>query len=444
MARKRHGIPIEHRRSAYRRELLWASVLFSGIFLVVLGMGSRIIIKELSNKEVFKMLHGYTMKLEQSLEKVPKTETLTGIKQQKIITTRLNEFLSDQKIFDSVELYDENGNLVQHFDTLKAGYLVPGKDPKGLQPGQQEIETANRIPISVKVPIEAGKFGTAILSVSEEVLARQATEFRNDMLVKIVGLVAIISLLLLLAFLYVLRLLRLTRRIEAEAQDQERLSYLGLLSSGIAHEVKNPLNSIQMNLQLLEEEAATGASHEQIHDWIVPIQREIRRLERLVNDFLLFARPLNAETQEVRADVLLGSIAELVAEEARHKGVHLVVEAPGDLPVVSTDESLLRTAILNLVFNAVQAIECTGTVTLRAALEGKTAVFEIADDGPGIPEERREKAFDIFFTTKSGGTGLGLPIARRILEGLGGDLDLVDSEGPGATFRATLPLSQGH
>jgi len=83
-------------------------------------------------------------------------------------------------------------------------------------------------------------------------------------------------------------------------------------------------------------------------------------------------------------------------------------------------------------------------VTLRAALEGKTAVFEIADDGPGIPEERREKAFDIFFTTKSGGTGLGLPIARRILEGLGGDLDLVDSEGPGATFRATLPLSQGH
>jgi signal transduction histidine kinase len=261
------------------------------------------------------------------------------------------------------------------------------------------------------------------------------------MVVRIVVLMGIISLLLGLAFIYVLRLLRLTRKIEAEAQDQQRLSYLGLLSSGIAHEVKNPLNSIQMNLQLLEEEAASGTTPEKLHTWIEPIQREIRRLERLVNDFLLFARPLTASAQPIRVKPVLDSIAGLVAEEARQRGVQLVVTVPEDLPVLTTDESLLRTALMNLVFNAVQALEGGGTVTLKALAEGAAVRFEVSDNGPGVPEEKREAVFQIFFTTKAGGTGLGLPIARRIFEALGGSLSL-DASAPGACFRATLPWTE--
>jgi signal transduction histidine kinase len=435
------GTPLESIRSAYRREVLWASILFAFIFLTVLGLGSSIVISDLSNKEVFKMLNGYSKELEESLAKVPTTQTLTGFQQQKIVSTRINEFLTDKKIFESVELYDSQGRLVPIEDRLKAGYLVPGADPKGLKPGEREIETRNRIPISVPVPIEPGKMGTAILSVSEDVLARQATQFRNEMVARIVILMGIISLLLGLAFIYVLRLLRLTRKIEAEAQDQQRLSYLGLLSSGIAHEVKNPLNSIQMNLQLLEEEAASGTTPEKLHTWIEPIQREIRRLERLVNDFLLYARPLTANAQPVRVQPVLESIAGLVAEEARQRGVRIAVEVPEDFPVLSTDESLLRTALMNLVFNAVQALDGGGTVTLRASAEGAVVEFEVADDGPGVPVDRREQVFEIFFTTKAGGTGLGLPIARRIVEALGGTLTLDASEA-GACFRATLPWTE--
>jgi signal transduction histidine kinase len=389
------------------------------------------------------MLHGYTAELEQSLAKVPTTQTLTGYQQQKVISTRLNEFLTDKKIFDSVELYDEKGTLVHHEDKLKAWYPVQGADPKGLLPGQQEIETRGRVPISVRVPIEPGKVGTAILSVSEAVLAKQATEFRNDVVVKILCLMAIILLLFGLAFLYVLRLLRLTRSVEAESQDQQRLRYLGLLSSGIAHEVKNPLNSIQMNLQLLEEEAASGATPEKLHDWIEPIQREIRRLERLVNDFLLFARPLNTAPNPVQPKAVLESIAGLVAEEARQLGVTLAVEAPEDLPLVVTDENLLRTALMNLVFNALQALEQGGHVTLRASASGREVVFEVEDDGEGIPENRREDIFQIFFTTKTGGTGLGLPISRRIFEESGGSLALVPGKGRGACFRGSLPRTEG-
>jgi len=443
MARPLAGSPVRDHRSAYRRELLWASILFASIFLTVLSLGSYIIITDLSNKEVFKMLHGYSKELETSLSKVPTSQTLTGYQQQKVISTRLNEFLTDKKIFDSYELYDEKGNLVRGEDRLKAGYLVPGLDPQGLKPGERQVETKDRIPISVKVPIEPGKMGTAILSVSEAVLVKQATQFRNEMALKILGLMAIILLLFGLAFLYVLRILRLTRKVEAESQDQQRLSYLGLLSSGIAHEVKNPLNSIQMNLQLLEEEATSGVTPEKLHDWIQPIQREIKRLERLVNDFLLFARPLNAEPQPVRPAYVLESIAGLVAEEARQRGVQITVEAPGDLPEVDTDESLLRAALMNLVFNALQALDSGGSLALRASVQGGRLLFEVEDDGPGIPEEKREEVFQIFFTTKTGGTGLGLPIARRIFEESGGSLDLAPGSVRGACFRGFLPLEGG-
>ncbi len=432
-------VPLETRRSAYKREVVWASVLFAFIFLAVLGLGSAIIITDLSNKEVSQMLHGYGEELQKSVENVPTTQTVKGFQQQKIVTTRLSEFLTDKKIFDSYDLYDENGNFLRHEDQLKAGYLLNGADPSGLQKGQQEVVTGTRIPIRVKVPIEPGKLGTAILSVSEDVLARQATQFRNDMVTKIMGLIAVISLLLTLAFAYVLRLLKLTRRLEADAQDQQRLSYLGLLSSGIAHEVKNPLNSIQMNLQLLEEEATSGSAPEKLHAWIEPIQREIRRLERLVNDFLLFARPLTSNPQPVQVNLILNSIADLVTEEARQRGVHMHVEVPEDLPVTVTDESLLRTALMNLVFNAIQALQNGGNVVLRANVENGRWVFDVEDDGPGVPPDKQEEIFQIFFTTKAGGTGLGLPIARRIMEGLGGNLSLADRPGGGTRFRATLP-----
>jgi signal transduction histidine kinase len=252
----------------------------------------------------------------------------------------------------------------------------------------------------------------------------------------------LIFLLLGLAFAYVLRLLRLTRRIEAEAQDQQRLSYLGLLSSGIAHEVKNPLNSIQMNLQLLEEEAAAGTTPEKLHGWIEPIQREIRRLERLVNDFLLYSRPITAAPQPVKIKAVFESIAELVAEEARQRGVQMEVVVPEDLPLLVTDESLLRTALMNLVFNALQALEEGGKITLRASVEGKVMRLDVTDDGPGVPPEKRDNVFQIFYTTKVGGTGLGLPIARRIVETLGGELDLCQSSGSGACFSVQLPWTE--
>jgi signal transduction histidine kinase len=442
MERFPDATPVERRASRLKRELIWASALFAVMFLAVLGLGSAILIKDLSSKEVFRLIQGYSQELERLMAKLPTEQVLKGYKQKTIVTTQLNAFLTEKQIFDSVELYDENGKLIHREDRLQGGEVQMGGSGTGLLPGQRRIETKDRIPITVPVPIEPGKMGRAILSVSQDVLARKTSDFRSELVAKLMAMMAIILFMLGISYLYVLRVLRLSRRLEAQAQDQKRLSALGLISSGMAHEIKNPLNSIQMNLQMLEEELLSGTPPSEAAVWLDPMRKEIRRLERLVNEFLLYARPMVPQLRETSVAALLESIATLVAEEARRQGISVRVECAVDGPDPLLDEGLLRTALLNLVLNAIQAPQEGGHIVLRARREEQMLLFEVEDQGPGVPPHKREEVFEIFYTTKVGGTGLGLPISRRILEGLGGTLTLVPKEPPGALFRATLPYQE--
>jgi signal transduction histidine kinase len=246
-------------------------------------------------------------------------------------------------------------------------------------------------------------------------------------------LVGAILFLLVAAYLYVIRVLRMTRHLEAEAQERERLSYLGLLSSGMAHEIKNPLNSIQVNLQLLEEELASGAPPAQAISYLQPVQKEVKRLERLVNDFLVYARPMTPKLAPVLLGQTLEDLRLLVAQEARQKGIALTVSCPPDLSIMA-DDGMLRIALLNLLLNAIHAEKEGGAIEVEATEDNGYARIAVRDHGRGVPEELRDKIFVIFFTDKPGGTGLGLPIARRIAETHGGTLALEESEGQGALF----------
>jgi len=440
------GVPPDRpsREPAFRRELLLASTLFAAAFVLALGVGAYILVKDLGEKEVFRMLQGYSKELETSFQKIPLTEPRKGYQQQKLVTTRLNEFLVDKRLFDSVEIYDAQGNLVRRQDFLREGSVVGTRPGEDLLPGQRRVQLGQRIPFETQVPIEPGKMGRAVLNVSQEVLARQAQDFRDELAHKVFGLVGFILALLATAYFYVLRILRMSRRLEAEAQTQERLSYLGLLSSGMAHEIKNPLNSIQMNLQLLEEELAGTAGAQEAGLYLGPVRQEVRRLERLVNDFLLYARPLTPTLAPVDLKRSLSELTALVTEEARRKGVALTVDAPGDLPEIQADDGLLRTAVLNLVFNALHAEPDGGIVDLKAEVRGHRVEVSVRDHGAGIDLARRERIFQIFITDKPGGTGLGLPISRRIAEAHGGSLELRDAAGPGALFVLSLPLENGH
>lgn len=421
------------RESSFKRERTVATLLFGATFLSVLFMGAYILVKDLGEKEVFRMLQRYSNELETSLSKLPATQTVKGFQQQKIVTTRLNDFLVEKKLFDSFELYDDKGKLVQRQDIFRNGALVGGDNEGDLKPGQARVETRNRIPIEVQVPIEPGKMGRAVLNVSQDVLAKQGQAFRNELVTKMFILIGTILFLLVAAYLYVIRVLRMTRHLEAEAQERERLSYLGLLSSGMAHEIKNPLNSIQVNLQLLEEELASGTTPTQAISYLQPVQKEVKRLERLVNDFLVYARPMAPKLAPVSLSQTLEELRLLVGQEARQKGITLTVACPSDLSIMA-DDGMLRIALLNLLLNAIHAEKEGGAIEVEATEENGYARIAVRDHGRGVPEELRDKIFVIFFTDKPGGTGLGLPIARRIAETHGGTLALEQREGEGALF----------
>jgi signal transduction histidine kinase len=249
-------------------------------------------------------------------------------------------------------------------------------------------------------------------------------------------------LLLIIGLFYLLYLLRKNRELEQARQSAARASYVGLLASGLAHEIRNPLNAMNMNLQMLEEELA--AKPEQVDpeqaELLDSTKREIKRLERLVNNFLAYARPARPRFENSDLNAVVQDVSRLLDADFRQSGVTLRDDLEPLLPHVETDETQFKQALLNLMVNARQVMKNGGNVTVRtrAGSHGEV-VIEVEDDGPGIPAEVRARIFEVFYSSRGGGTGLGLPIARQIVERHGGTIEVESVEGRGTTFRIRLP-----
>ncbi len=219
----------------------------------------------------------------------------------------------------------------------------------------------------------------------------------------------------------------------------DRLSALGELSAGLAHEIRNPLGSIEGAVQILSRRELPEDTRQEFTDLVY---REIARLKGLLTNFLEFARP--APPQMVASDVglLLESVAKLASETATMAKVDLCIKVAGDLPPLPVDAEQIKQVLLNLVINAVQAMPSGGQVTLRASLEGDSARVEVEDEGVGIPAENLERIFDPFFTTRTNGTGLGLSIAYQIVSQHGGHIAAKRNPQRGMTFSVTLPVAK--
>jgi signal transduction histidine kinase len=219
----------------------------------------------------------------------------------------------------------------------------------------------------------------------------------------------------------------------------ERLAAVGTLAAGLAHEVRNPLNSALLQLQVLRRRIERlGAKPDTLEPIVVLVEDEIRRLEHLVSDFLSFARPRPLELRSTDLVDLFESVVSFVTPQLEAAGIAVVLEVPASLPALHVDPERLRQVLHNLVLNAVDAMSGQGgKLTLRAhAIEGKLEI-DVADTGAGFPEET--PVFDAFFTTKPKGTGLGLSIVHRIVSDHGGTLRVRSQ--PGDTcFTVTLPL----
>ncbi|MCI0419846.1 MAG: ATP-binding protein, partial [Acidobacteria bacterium] len=217
------------------------------------------------------------------------------------------------------------------------------------------------------------------------------------------------------------------------------LAYVGTLAGGLAHEIRNPLSAINLNLQMIEEElGGEGAEGAELAALLKGTKQEIKRLDRLAANFLVYAKPLELERKTFDLGQLVDEIILLMQRECENSSIRLVREENSDAVKVEGDPDLLKQAILNLVVNAQDAVMSNPKgpriIQLAAGKEGDRAFVRVRDNGPGISAEDSRGLFKLFYSGKRGGTGLGLPIAQRIVESHGGRIAWRNHPEGGAEF----------
>lgn len=224
----------------------------------------------------------------------------------------------------------------------------------------------------------------------------------------------------------------------------ERLAAIGKMAAHVTHEIRNPLSSISLNIELLDEELAGATLPGEARDLLAAITREVERLGNLSEEYLRLARIPTSRMDAEDLGALVLDVAKFSRPELARAGLELTVDVADDLPQTLFDEAQLRQAVLNLLRNAREATPsggAGGVIELSVLAEGMSVVLLVADRGGGIPEGLRERVFDPFFSTKGEGTGLGLATTRRIVEAHGGTLGWSAREGGGTVFRLALPLA---
>lgn len=267
----------------------------------------------------------------------------------------------------------------------------------------------------------------------------------------------------LVGVLLVARNLAYLSRMQSTVAYSRKLVALGRLTAGIAHEVKNPLNAMMIHLELLRTKiraAALAGSREAVVsgpglaevrpgraesgalEHVEIIESEVRRLDEVVQGFLKFTRPEDLRLQPVRVATVFEEILPVVAPEAQSNGVKVVVECPSSVPSVNGDASMLRQAFLNLAINACQAMPAGGSLRLVCGPIARDRVqIRFEDTGIGIPPENLSRIFDLYFTTKDHGTGIGLSMVYRIVQLHDGEIEVESTPGRGTTFRVVLPCA---
>lgn len=229
-------------------------------------------------------------------------------------------------------------------------------------------------------------------------------------------------------------------RVRTQALASERLAELGTLTGGLAHEIKNPLSTVQLNLQLLGEDIDAGwPGAQRVLSRLRTVQRETGRLREILDDFLRYAGKLELDLKPVDLQAMIVDLADFFEPQARQARVSIRVR-PGSAVVVRADERLIKQTVLNLMLNAVQAMPDGGELILFCEqTAGGGGALHVIDTGTGMTGETRERIFDAYYTTKKGGTGLGLAMARRILREHGGEISVNSEVGKGSDFRLVLP-----
>ena len=230
-----------------------------------------------------------------------------------------------------------------------------------------------------------------------------------------------------------------------ESDERQRLlrqyAEIATLAGGLAHEIKNPLSTMSMLLELLEEDLDQAESQRErrMLTKVQTIQKECRHLEDILNAFLKFARVGKLSLTSTDLNEVVSEFIEFFQPEARENGIEISPHLSGDLPFVALDSSLMRQVLLNLALNAQQAMPSGGLLELQTFARDGRVYLAVIDNGQGMDENTRSRLFEVFFSTKPNGNGLGLPTVRKIVDAHRGTITCESAVGRGTRFTISLP-----
>ena len=239
----------------------------------------------------------------------------------------------------------------------------------------------------------------------------------------------------------ILRDITESRRTEQQTIESERLNALTLLAAGVAHEIGNPLNSLNIHLQLIEREARKldGAKGAELQESVEVARAEINRLDSIISQFLRAIRPTRPQLRPENINSIVEETVRFLAPEIKDRDVVVEQELRSDLPLLEIDRDQMKQAFYNVIKNSFEAMKSRGILRIRTDVDQSHVIVRFTDTGGGISAENLSRVFEPYFTTKISGTGLGLLIVRRIVREHGGELSIESSEGKGLTLTIRLP-----
>jgi len=451
-------------KSVFSRRLLVASLVFGLFVLCDIVLFGWLIFRSLSQREVQRVLLETTGEARKLADQIARRadrqgkDLYTAVASERETQTYIDQMLQQREIVRLVEIRDKNGALVYEGRSkalLPAEPAAPGSPPaivppvgspelqRHVQPAprvlQKVTESTFTVP-DIQVPI--GNYGLLQIGISAGELGKRIEVMRGE-LIRQTEVVAVVSMALLLsAYMAVWLLLKRAQRLELQAAEAERLAYVGTLASGLAHEIRNPLNSLNLNMQMLEEEIDEHGSAPSGKRLLSITRSEISRLERLVTDFLAYAKPRPLELEEMPAVRTLERVREVLAGEIQKRRALMEIEDRSGGARIKVDASQMNQLLLNLIQNAFAAAEEAGRkplLKLSAYRQGAAVCLELEDNGAGIPAAEQARIFDLFYSTRKGGTGLGLAIVERIARAHGGRVGVRSIQGLGTAVIVELP-----
>ena len=229
-------------------------------------------------------------------------------------------------------------------------------------------------------------------------------------------------------------------KLENQFEYAKKLSALSKLTSGVAHEVKNPLNAIVIHLELLKSQVVAQHADDATRSLEV-ITQEIKRLDRVVRNFLNFNRPVDVKLKKDDIQPVLQEVVALAQSEAHQHNVQILLHSGDNLPPIQLDPDLMKQCLLNIVLNGCQAMPKGGSLNISTALHNGSLELRVRDEGVGIPPESREKVFNLYYTTKENGSGIGLATVFKVVQLHNGEIEIDSDVGKGTTFTLKFPVA---